>query len=264
MQPVNLSGELKRTVTNADRENIPDLDIQVQLNDLECSISQKSLKLLFAILNENLNEGSTQSPQSGPLNAPPLRRNWDEDLRSLTGSLTKRLSIPLATSKHSARQISMPPVIREETESNNSDPDASHTHKHGPATPPVSDRVNIKLFVDLKRIKLIIVELTSNKEAAASGGPVEVNESVSGGALVDISDEADATTNLSSPIEKKELTIRHINNNAYKIVDFSHLEIQDIDFDYVKRDDLSWLALFKMKEMRLNDIRPDSNLAVKE
>lgn len=259
MLPVNLSGELKRSLTNADRQHIPDLDIKVQLNDLECSISQKSLKLLFAILNENLNEG-TPPPAPPSTGQVPPRRNWDEDLRSLAAGSIKRLSIPSfaspGTSKQAnlaARQISMPPAIREETSS----VDSSDEHPPKSAN-NLTDRVNIKLFVDLKRIKLIIVELTSNKEAAAVD-PVEVRDSASGGALVDISDDANDDGG-----GKKELTIRRISNNAYKIVDFSHLEIQDIDFDYVKHDDLSWLAVFKMKEMRLNDIRPDSNLAVKE
>lgn len=270
MLPVNLSGELKRSLTNADPQHIPDLDIKVQLNDLECSISQKSLKLLFAILNENLNEGTPppSQPPSATTGQVSTRRNWDEDLRSLAAGSIKRLSIPsfaspgLSSSKQAnvaaARQISMPPAIREETSSVDSSDDNPPTKSANNLT----DRVNIKLFVDLKRIKLIIVELTSNKEAAAAAvaaaEPVEVRDSASGGALVDISDDVDGGDG------KKELTIRRISNNAYKIVDFSHLEIQDIDFDYVKHDDLSWLAIFKMKEMRLNDIRPDSNLAVKE
>lgn len=229
MQPVNLTGELMRTLKNADPQHVADIDVKVQLLDLECFISQKSLKLLFAILNENLNEGSP----------PPVvvqshtKKTIDFDRYSIGGN--KRLSITAPKPASSvARRPSLPPPIHEES-----------TEDVLGQSP---DRVNIKLFVDLKRIKLIIVELISNNDTAKTVDNADKD------ALVDISEDDKNT---------KELRIKRI-NNAYRIIDFSHLEIQDIDFDYVKHNDLSWLAIFKMKEMHLNDIRPDSNLAVKE
>lgn len=237
MQPVNLTGELKRALKNADPQSLPDLDIKVQLLDLECFVSQKSLKLLFTILNENLNEGNTaaNSNQANATKRRALSPIMEEDDRYSIGN---RFSIqplgPRLSPRHSLRPASQPHTLKEEP----------------------NDRLNMKLYVDLKRIKLIIVELISNKAA---------NKYTS---IPDNSDNkaaAPVATSSDSPLnEKRELKIRRINNDAYKIINFSHFEIQDIDFDYAKNDNLSWLAVFKMKELHLNDIRPDSNLAVKE
>lgn len=243
MQPVNLGGELRRVLKNADPLKIPDIDVDVRLNDLECFVSQKSLKLLFAILNENLNEGGGPPPPPTTTKKPPAALHPPSGEADRV-SLSKRLSIGggiKSTHQGSYRKLSMPQIIQEESEA-------------AAVAPEFPERVNMKLFVDLKRIKLIIVELTSNKEAANSTAVDDDVPNVSASSL----------SSSSGDESGKQLRIRRVNNNAYKIVDFSSLEIQDIDFDYAKHDDLSWLAVFKMKELHLNDIRPDSNLAVKE
>lgn len=204
MQPVNISGELKRVLKNADPQNIPDIDINVGLNDLECCLSQKSLRLVFSILNENLNEGNLNTAEKAT-----VKKNKEENAN-------KRASFAGGTNKRSSILI---PSLQNVSTAN--------------------PRTNMKLFFDLKRIKLIIVELTSNKEQPIDNSSNEL-----------ISQD-------STELKKKT-------TNTYTIIDFSHLEIQDIDFIYEKKDDLSWIAVFKMKELHLNDIRPDSNLAVKE
>lgn len=204
MQPVNISGELKRVLKNADPQNIPDIDINVGLNDLECCLSQKSLRLVFSILNENLNEGNLNTAEKAT-----VKKNKEENANkraSFAGGANKRSSILI-------------PSLQNVSTAN--------------------PRTNMKLFFDLKRIKLIIVELTSNKEQPIDNSSNEL-------------------------ISQDSMELKKKTTNTYTIIDFSHLEIQDIDFIYEKKDDLSWIAVFKMKELHLNDIRPDSNLAVKE
>ncbi len=57
--PMNLKSIVKRTLTT--NNLTPDLEISLKLANLECLISLQSAKLLFAILNENLNEGMSKS-----------------------------------------------------------------------------------------------------------------------------------------------------------------------------------------------------------
>ena len=217
MQQINLSGRLKRTLKNSDPLNVPDLDIFAQLNDLECFMSLKSAKLLFAILNENLNEASQDQT------ATAHKKLEDEPHAALPEH--KRTSIypnPQQTKSH-VRRASLPSIKEIQQ---------------------TADRINMKLIVDLKRIKLIIVELISIKAGSSSNG-----------AILDMEKPSDGQTNNS-----KQLRI----NNPYKIINFGLLEIQDVHFNYFKNVNLSWYAQFKMKDLKLNDVRPDSNLAVKE
>jgi hypothetical protein len=217
MQQVNMSGQLKRTLKNFDPSNLPDIDIFAQLNDMECFMSLKSAKLLFAILNENLNESSLDQTSA------PKKQ---EDELHASSSASKRASI-----QPNSQQVK--PSIKRGSLANIKEIEV--------------DRINMQLIVDLKRIKLIIVELISNKDA----------NSASSGAIVDIVKSDDDL------IKPDQINIQRM-NNSYKIINFGHLEIQDVDFNYYKNENLSWYAEFKMKELKLNDVRPDSNLAVKE
>ncbi len=57
-----------------------------------------------------------------------------------------------------------------------------------------------------------------------------------------------------------------VNNQTHlkEAVDFSLLLISRIEFNFLKYNSVQWDAFFKMKALRLSDLRPESNLAVKE
>jgi hypothetical protein len=60
VSPISLISKIKRPIRNLEPSRFADLAIHAQINNLECTVSLKSAKLLFAILNENLNEGIQQ------------------------------------------------------------------------------------------------------------------------------------------------------------------------------------------------------------
>lgn len=54
--PINLTAKVSRTLSEC--PVLPDLKLSLNLSNLDTSISLITLKLLFAILDENLNEGN--------------------------------------------------------------------------------------------------------------------------------------------------------------------------------------------------------------
>jgi hypothetical protein len=77
--PMNLKSVVKRTLTT--NNFTPDLEISLKLANLECLISLQSAKLLFAILNENLNEGMSKSQDETAATASNLNQNEIVDNR---------------------------------------------------------------------------------------------------------------------------------------------------------------------------------------
>ena len=57
-----------------------------------------------------------------------------------------------------------------------------------------------------------------------------------------------------------------VNSQTYlkEAVDFSLLLISRVEFNFLKYNSIQWDAFFKMKALSLSDLRPESNLAVKE
>jgi hypothetical protein len=63
-------------------------------------------------------------------------------------------------------------------------------------------------------------------------------------------------------VEPKPITLSESSKMIFQ--DFSLLQISHMLFDFNKYEIGSWQALFKMKALRLEDLRPDSNLFVKQ
>ena len=93
-------------------------------------------------------------------------------------------------------------------------------------------RQSLRITIDLKEIKLVIVEFSKS--------PLTLERSVS-------------AQNGNQSMNSK-------GNQVF----FSDFRIKEIDFEYIKEERNYWFAELKMKELVLNDVRPNSNLAVKE
>lgn len=57
IEPINLNAIVKRIINGSPLRFTADLDVMVNLNDPRMIVCLKSAKLLFAILDEKLNEG---------------------------------------------------------------------------------------------------------------------------------------------------------------------------------------------------------------
>ena len=179
IEPMNLKSTIKRNLTT--NSNSPDLEIFLNLTDFKCIISLQSAKLLFAILNENLNEGLSKSSEQQQQTIEIVSVKSDK-----TTTKVKNNNSLVPVSEASNR-----------------------------------DKLTLKLIVELNKIKLIIVEQKTLQVIAEPLTP------------------------------------------TYQ--DFSLLQISKVLFDFNKYEaDGRWNAMFKMKALKLNDLRPDSNLAVKE
>jgi hypothetical protein len=206
-EPINLVSKVKRTLTNLEEDVLPDLEISVSLKDLKCMISLKSAKLLFAILDENLNEGLNNKNGEKP-------------------------TVSTGTESQSNKK-----TTKNKPESNirgeNEQALITSTNE--------KDRVTMKIHVDVNRIKLIVVELKKIKENS----------------LQRVKDDSISTILDSSKYQSTQNTI-------YSQVNFSQLEIDEILFNFIQNKFDSWSLDLKLRDLNLTDLRPDSNLAVKE
>ncbi len=76
IEPINFSADLKRLVRKAHGNmNIADIEISLKISNLESSLSLKTARLLFAILDENLNEGIDTDKQQDAGNVDQNQRN---------------------------------------------------------------------------------------------------------------------------------------------------------------------------------------------
>lgn len=196
--PINLTASVQRTLTPS--LVLPELNISLEISNLDSSMSLISLKLLFAILDENLNEGAFEDLSDPTSTTEPINQP----------SLDPYLNKPSLNDKHMKK-------LDEEFQ------DAID----GPTTSE-NKRVNMELHVLLNEITVRIIELK-----------ICQNKSVQG-----------ITTNLSGDMIEK--------------VDFSLFRINQVDFDYFKYTTGSWDAELKLRALRLQDTRPDSNLSEKE
>jgi len=118
--PINLTATLIRTLNES--KTLPDLNISIELSNLDSSLSLITLKLIFAILDENLNEGLDHSEAKVLVENRPI--SWHSDKSKI-----------IKKSDH-----------LEETDLKRADNEDS-------------DRVNLELHVILSQIILKIVEL---------------------------------------------------------------------------------------------------------
>ena len=196
IEPINLNATVKRMINGSPSRFTADLDVLVNLNDPRMIVSLKSAKLLFAILDENLNEG---------LSKPSV--DVAAEISSKIDASSQVLDLEKA---NKAKKLPKKEATKE--------PDSS------------SDNLFIKLKVEMKKMKLIIVELKANQ--------------TTGSKLKDLNVP-------SSPAVLNQ-------------VNFSSLEVQEVFLIYDRYQNNSWNANFKMKALKLKDLRPDSNLAIKE
>lgn len=197
--PINLTASVQRTLTPS--LVLPELNISLEISNLDSSMSLISLKLLFAILDENLNEGAFEDLSDPTSTTEPINRP----------SLDPYLNKPSLNDKHMKK-------LDEEFQ------DAID----GPTTSE-NKRVNMELHVLLNEITVRIIELK-----ICQNKPVQGN-----------------ATNLSG-------------GDIIEKVDFSLFRINQVDFDYFKYTTGSWDAELKLRALRLQDTRPDSNLSEKE
>ncbi|CAF0714006.1 unnamed protein product [Brachionus calyciflorus] len=211
MNPISLNCKALMPVINLEPDKYADLDIYVQLNDVELMVSKKTAKLLFAILDENLNEGIKSREEMAP--------------------------------KEVVKKI-----------------DDKKDDK------PVRDRINFKMYLDLNQIKLIIIELKQVPKQISSGESKRNLDVLSSGSKDDYSvylsvkSQSAIQSNVDSDVSSKSTWSKTMSNRSF----FSHFEIQSIKFKFVKNENTSWRADLNMRSLVLNDVRPDSNLAVKE
>jgi len=108
--------------------------------------------------------------------------------------------------------------------------------------------------------KLTIIVKITNLDSCISLGSAQL--------LFAILDEN--LTDMELFVELNEIRLKIIefivNNQTHlkEAVDFSLLLISRIEFNFLKYNSVQWDAFFKMKALRLSDLRPESNLAVKE
>lgn len=195
--PINLTASVQRTLTPS--LVLPELNISLEISNLDSSMSLISLKLLFAILDENLNEGIFEDASDPTVSSEPISQP----------SLDPYLIKPSANDKY-AKKLD----------------DEFQDAIDGPTTSE-NKRVNMELHVLLNEITVRIIELKICQNKSGHGN----------------------TTNPSDMIEK---------------VDFSLFRINQVDFDYFKYTTGSWDAELKLRALRLQDTRPDSNLSEKE
>lgn len=174
-KPVNVTAIVIRTITALDWSNLVKLKIKVEITNLDSCFSIVSAQLLFAILDENLNEG-------------------------FVGDIGNELTT--ASVKPSTVSIKPVPTKIEKVQELKSD-----------------GSKDMKIIIELKEIKIKIIEFLHK-----------------------------------SPDKSKKK----------ECIDFSQLLINRVEFTFLKYDSVEWDAIFKMKALYLKDLRPESNLAVKE
>jgi hypothetical protein len=136
-----------------------------------------------------------------------------------------------------------------------------------------SNRVNLKINLELNKIKVVIVEIKRKASLATTGSlaredstiPANLNHhqqqqqqhGAGRGSLKTSASFDTVTNNLNS-------VAALIMSSASKFTPFGLLEIQDTLFDFASNENSTWLANLKFRALNVNDLRPDSNLAVKE
>ena len=225
VEPINMSAKVRRAMLNMCKAKLADMRISLRLDDLKCAFSVKSAKLMFAILDENLNEGMKASNINNNNNMPSDRRSQQPD-----------------------------PVSRRSTQPPPPPP------KPAPDSAADANRVAMQVNVRLRRISLMIVELkkaslqspTTAAAAAASGSQQQESSSFAG------SEQQQQQQQQQSSWPNAAAAYRSVP------VQFSHLQIDEIFFDYEKYESVAWALNLKLKDLFLKDVRPASNLAVKE
>ncbi len=230
--PISLISNIKRPIKNLELNRFADLEIFAQINDLECTVSLKSAKLLFSILNENLNEGIQQRNLNSSTNSSAKESANFEQNNQTDAKTSEAVIEPV-----SPNQVS----LSEGKEKAN--------------------RVNLKINLELNKIKLVIVEIkrrsgTLSKDDSSIMTNLRDNHAVSGKGSVKTSPSFDQSVTALAPVISNLL--------GGKFSNFGLLEIQDILFDFASNENNSWLANLKFRALNVNDLRPDSNLAVKE
>ncbi len=175
-KPVNVTAIVIRTITALDWSNLVKLKIKVEITNLDSCFSIVSAQLLFAILDENLNEG-------------------------LVGDIGNELT----TASVKPSTVSIKPSVPNKIEK------IQELKSDGSK--------DMKIIIELKEIKIKIIEFLHK-----------------------------------SPDKSKKK----------ECIDFSQLLINRVEFTFLKHDSVEWDAIFKMKALYLKDLRPESNLAVKE
>ena len=218
VHPISLISKIRRTVKNFEPQRLPDMKIFAQINNMDCTISLKSAKLIFAILNENLNEGIQREKPKKDTTEAEINTIFDE--------------VDEGTAETNSQALE-----QKETPSK-----AKSTKKNERI-----DRINLKIQLELSKIKVVIVEIRKKptgaliKEEAAS-----------------LKDQKGIS---SSPSFDKSIGHPLF---ASKFTNFGLLEIEDILLDFSSNENTSWKANLKLRALNVNDLRPDSNLAVKE
>ena len=141
---------------------------------------------------------------------------------------------------------------------------------------------DLKCLISLQSAKLLFAILGENLNEGMSSNTIETasvaekNEKATAKSKKDTTvANTEANTNklnlkLTVELNKIKLIIVELKtmlmNESYtsSYSNFSLLQISHLLFDYKKFEAGSWDAIFKMKALKLNDLRPDSNLAVKE
>lgn len=225
VDPVNLTARIQRTVKNLDKQSIPDIEISAVIVNLDSRISLKTARLLFAILNENLNEGLQQTPAL-------------EEKKSPAAATTTSV-----TNQNKPGTSKLPNILEEEDEKENG---------------VKSNRVSMKINLELKKIRVSVVE--SARTATSSS-----TKSDAGNTSGNVSNLTTSPTNQSLDLANSSINNSNNSANfSSKFVNFSLLQIEDIQVDFSSRENKSWLANLKLKALSVFDTRPDSNLAVKE
>jgi hypothetical protein len=113
----------------------------------------------------------------------------------------------------------------------------------------MSSRPTLKIDIDLTEIKLVIVELFNKKSNDTTGSVSSASATLSA---------SDVST------AKTTATLNSSKNLDYKVQTLSDFNIKQIKLVYLKRENNRWLCKLSLKEIYLTDIRPNSNLAVKQ
>ena len=218
IRPISLTSLIRMPINNAQSDQYADMDISASLKQVELVVSLNTAQLLFAILAENLNEGTINKDNNLTLNEQPIVNNRKDNLN---------------TNKEK--------MVQNEAKT--------------------SERVTLKINFDLNEIKLIIVDFELKPMNRHRINSISSLSSSSKQHAID-SNSAMSSTQMSS-VENNN-SKKTMPNNSTIITYFSHFEIQTICFNYLKRENSAWKADINMRSLVLNDVRPDSNLAVKE
>jgi hypothetical protein len=241
--PVSLNANVVFPLKNLEEFKYADMEIQAKISNLDCTVSVKSIKLLFLILNENLNEGIRQKDEEAAAAAAVVLKEIKHNQPAAAAAA--------AAAKNSSIDTDQIQILENKKEKK-----------------ALRNRSDFKMDLELNKIRVTIVEM---RRRSSPNVPPQSNANLS-------KDETFApfgNNNLNNSNKKSSLNDVRPSNSTddkstkgtttlSKYEKFSLLEIQDILFNFDSNENKSWQAVFKMRALHVNDLRPDSNLAVKE